>query len=107
MFAHRRLLFVSFAALLGACATVKETYAPDGRKAYTLNCSGTARGWDKCYASAGEQCKEFGYDILDRSSEEMSAAAVGGSVNSSGSGSFGGSAVKTNERTMVVACKRK
>jgi hypothetical protein len=27
-------------ALLVACATVHESYAPDGRKAYTLNCSG-------------------------------------------------------------------
>lgn len=96
---------ISVTALLGACATVKETFSPDGRKAYTLNCSGTARGWDKCYASAGEICKESGYDILDRSSEDASFAAVGGSVNSSGGG-FGGSSVKTNERSMVIACKR-
>lgn len=51
---------------LVACATVKDTYSADGRKAYTLNCSGTARGWDKCYAAAGEICKEAGYDVLDR-----------------------------------------
>jgi len=87
-------------------ATVKETYSSDGRKAYTLNCSGTARGWDKCYAAAGNLCKESGYDILDRSSEDASFAAVGGSGGSSG-GSIGGSSVKTNERSMLVACKRK
>lgn len=103
---HRLLTVVAVAALLGACATVGETYSSDGRKAYTLNCSGTARGWDKCYAAAGELCKESGYDILDRSSEDASFAAVGGSINSSG-GSIGGSFVKTNERSMVVACKRK
>lgn len=100
------LIAVSVTALLGACATVKETYSSDGRKAYTLNCSGTARGWDKCYSAAGELCKESGYDILDRSSEDASFAAVGGSVNISG-GSFGGSSTKTNERSMVIACKRK
>ena len=100
------LVAVSVAASLGACATVKETYSADGRKAYTLNCSGLARGWDKCYASAGELCKESGYDILDRSSEDTSIAAVSGSVNSGG-GSMGGSSVKTNERSMVIACKRK
>lgn len=99
------LVAVSVIALLGACATVKETYSPDGRKAYTLNCSGTARGWDKCYAAAGEICKESGYDILDRSGEEMSFAAVGGSVSNSGGG-FGGSSAKTNERSMLIACKR-
>jgi hypothetical protein len=99
------LIAVSVTALLGACATVKETYSADGRKAYTLNCSGTARGWDKCYAAAGEICKDAGYDILDRTSEDVSIAAVGGSFNSSGGG-FGGSSTKTNERSMVIACKR-
>ena len=87
---HRLLISVSIAALFVACATVKETYSPDGRKAYTLNCSGTARGWDKCYVAAGELCKESGYDIIERSSESMV-----------------GSSVKTNERSMLIACKRK
>jgi len=97
----RIMLAVPVVALaLASCATVKETYSADGRKAYTLNCSGTARGWDKCYASAGEICKAAGYDILDRSSEDVSRASVAG--NSSG---YGGSAVKTNERSMVIACK--
>lgn len=87
--------------LLSACATVKDTYSADGRKAYTLNCSGVARGWDKCYAAAGELCKTSGYDILDRNSEDMSVAGVSGSANS-----FSGSAIKTNERSMVIACKK-
>lgn len=99
------LIAVSVTTLLAACATVKETYSSDGRKAYTLNCSGTARGWDKCYSAVGEICKDAGYDILDRSSEDVSIAAGGGSFNSSG-GSFGGSSTKTNERSMVIACKR-
>lgn len=102
---YRRILVaISAITLLGACATVKETYSADGRKAYTLNCSGTARGWDKCYAAAGDLCKESGYDILDRNSEDASFAAFGGSVNSN-RGSFGGSSAKTNERSMVIACK--
>lgn|SRR5574341_2092475 len=102
MIIHRLLIAVSVSALVGGCATVKETYSSDGRKAYTLNCSGTARGWDKCYAAAGELCKEAGYDILDRSSEDLSIAAVGGS-----GGSIGGSSVRTNERSMLIACKRR
>lgn len=98
-----RLLFlVALTSSIAGCATVKETYSPDGRKGFTLNCSGTARGWDKCYAAAGDLCKEAGYDILDRTGEDASFASVGG-----GGGSFGGSAVQTSERSMVVACKRK
>ena len=77
-------------ALLNGCATVKESYAADGRKAYALNCSGTARGWDKCYAAAGELCKSRGYDILNRIGEE-NAGIVGSSQGL--------------ERSMLVACK--
>lgn len=92
---------VMLTALFAGCATVKDTYSADGSKAYTLNCSGTARGWDKCYAAAGEICKNAGYTILDRNSEDLSNSVV--SANSSG---VFGSSVKTNERTMLISCKR-
>jgi hypothetical protein len=85
---------------VSACATVHQTYAPDGRKAYTLNCSGLARGWDKCLSAAGELCASAGYDILDRSSEDAAVAGAGGSP--SGGSAF---AAKTNERSMLIACK--
>ena len=88
-------MFLTF--VLNGCATVKETYSQDGRKAYTLNCSGLARGWDKCYAAAGELCKTKGYDIIDRTGEDM--ATIGGGT----SGFFG---AKTHERSMLVACKK-
>ena len=78
------------------CATVKETYAPDGRKSYTLNCSGAARGWDKCEAAAGEICQTKGYDIISRN--EAKTSAVGGTRD----GIFGS---KNQERSMMVACK--
>jgi hypothetical protein len=86
--------------LVGACATTHESYAPDGRKAYALNCSGKARGWDKCFAAAGNICGAKGYDVLDRNSEDSSGGAVGG-----GNGTFGGGWGKTNERSMLIACK--
>jgi hypothetical protein len=90
------------AALLATgCATVKDTYSADGRKAYTLNCSGAARGWDKCYKAAGDLCQASGYDVLDRTGED--ASFVNGTANSSGASVFG---AKTQERSMVVACKR-
>ncbi|MBR8074388.1 hypothetical protein KDX14_33220 [Burkholderia cenocepacia] len=93
----KRIIGLSALLALGACATVHETYAPDGRKAYALNCSGAARGWDKCLAAAGDKCGAAGYDIFDRNGEPM--AAFGGGPNAFGGG-------LTAERSMVIACKR-
>lgn len=103
---NRILIIISTTSLLFACATVKETYSPDGSKAYTLNCSGKARGWDKCYAAAGELCKESGYEILDRSSEDTSSASISGSATRY-SATVNGTSIKTNERSMVIRCKTK
>lgn len=82
---------------LASCATVHESYAPDGRPAFALNCSGLARGWDKCFEAAGNLCKTAGYDVLDRSDESTATVGAGGG------GLFG---AKTNERSMVIACKK-
>lgn len=94
-----KVLVVSLLAGLATsgCATVHQTYTQDGREGFTLNCSGWARGWDKCYEAAGEKCGSKGYEVLNKSSEDM--VAVGGSA-----GGFGGG--KTNERSMTVACKK-
>ena len=102
---HRLLIALFASALLISCATVRETYAPDGRKAYSLNSSGTARGWDKSFNAAGEACKGAGYDILDRTGEDASFATLAGSAYKS-SGSVSGSSVKTSDRSMVIACKK-
>jgi len=100
-----RLFITTWMAMfLSSCATVHESYSPDGRIAYSLNCSGTARGWDKCYSAAGNLCKGLGYDVLSRSSEDVAFSSIGGSFSNQ-VGSFGGSSVKTNERAMLIACK--
>ncbi len=97
----RAILIAGVGCLIVAgCATTRQSYAPDGRKAYTLNCSGLARGWDKCFSAAGNLCGARGYDVLDRSDESAEMGSVGGNSNG-----FGGSWAKTNERSMVVACK--
>jgi len=88
--------------VLAACTAVQQRYAPDEGRSYALNCSGTDRDWNMCYTAAGEACGAAGYDILHRSSEDVVLAAAGG--NSSG---HGGSAVETNERTVLIACKVK
>lgn len=94
------IMLICALALFSGCATVKESYGPDGRKAYSLNCSGLARGWDKCYSAAGELCGASGYDVLDRSSEDSAVAGFSGNTNS-----YGGFGAKSNERSMVVSCK--
>lgn len=93
----KNLIFAIAILLLSGCASVQATYAPDGRKAYALNCSGLARGWDKCQQAAGEICGASGYDVLDRTSEDTATMAAD---------NFSFSGAKTNERSMLVACKR-
>jgi|SRR5450830_397068 len=99
------LLVVSACAVativLQGCATVKESYGPDGRKAFALNCSGTGRGWDKCLSAAGEACGAAGYDIIDRTSEDT--AFAGSAAKKSVFESF---AVKSSERAMLISCKK-
>jgi len=94
--------YISIATALASCAatdaTISETHAPDGRKAYALNCSGRLKGWDKCQEAAGNICGQAGYEILDRSSEDTMAIAA--------SSSFLGGA-KSAERSMLIACKSK
>lgn len=90
-------IFVLVPMVMFGCASVKETYSSDGRKAFALNCSGTARGWDKCFSAAGEICGARGYDVLDKNSEDMAAiTASNGTVVGA----------KSNERSMLIACKR-
>ncbi|MBU9236220.1 hypothetical protein KTD19_27995 [Burkholderia multivorans] len=90
------LVLLVAGGVLAGCATVRQTYAPDGRVAYALNCSGLARGWDKCLAAAGDKCGSAGYDILDRSGELTAAASAN---RTAGFGAISG------ERAMVIACK--
>ena len=89
--------------VVSGCATVRETSAPDGRKAYTLNCSGLTRGWDKCQKAAGDICGSAGYDILYQSTEDTASSGEG--ENSKG-GVGVAHIIKSNKRSMLIACKK-
>jgi hypothetical protein len=89
-----------FVTIASSCATEHESYGQDGRKAYALNCSGMARGRDKCFSAAGNICGVSGYDVLDRSDESAAVESAGGSR-----GSFSAAYIQTHERSMLVACK--
>lgn len=105
----KQFLILSATVLgLSSCATVSETFAPDGRKAYALNCSGQAVGWDKCYSAAGEICGAKGYDILVINNEPVAVGASSGSgfVNpAGGSAGFGSFFSMSSQKTMLIACK--
>ena len=91
----KKLILMLGCLLLTSCATVSKTYTASGEEAYSLNCSGTARGWDKCLRAAGDLCGAKGYKVLDRSSEDTATASL------TSDGFF---ASKSNERSMLVSC---
>lgn len=84
------------AAALSGCASSSKTYAPDGRQAFSLDCSGYARNWGMCFKKAGDICRERGYDIYTRNSDN------GALVTATQSQVLAGNVMN---RTMVVACK--
>jgi hypothetical protein len=91
----KKLILTLGCLLLTSCATVSNTYTATGEKAYSLNCSGTARGWDICLKAAGDLCGARGYKVLDRTSEDTASAQL------TSSGFF---ATKSNERSMLISC---
>lgn len=64
---------------LGGCATASNTYLPDGQQGLSIDCSGEAMSWGKCYEKADASCAGTGYTIV---------------------GTDGSSAVKESEKTM-------
>jgi hypothetical protein len=80
------------ALLLISCANVSETYGPDGSRAYSIDCSGTARTWSMCLEKAGEICTTRGYEVVSRTGDQGAVASP----------SFAGT---VTTRGMVIKCK--
>lgn len=91
----KKSIIIILICALSSCATVSKTYTASGQPAYSLNCSGTARGWDTCLKAAGDLCGTKGYNILDRNSEGTATAQW------TTSGFF---ASQSNERSMLITC---
>ena len=93
-----KLGILSFsAALLGGCATSKQTYTAHGQQGYSINCSGTALNWGMCYEKTGIICGEKGYAVLQKSGDQ------GAMVSGTQYGLFAGSGING---TMIIKCKR-
>ena len=82
--------------LLSGCATASKTYGPDGKEAFSLNCSGLARTWGMCYEKAGELCGTKGYEVVGQGGDHGAVVSV------NPSGGFGGSVIS---RSLLVKCK--
>lgn len=93
------VLLGGFALLLTGCATSTKTYAPDGREAYTIECSGMASSWGTCQAKAGDLCGSRGYDLLSVGSDKGAMANVDANTGYA----FAGNSIS---RSMYIACKK-
>lgn len=87
---------VTVAIALGGCAMASKTYTPDGREGFSIDCSGSALSWGKCYEKAGDLCGSRGYDVLEKSGDQ------GDTLAANQFGLYGGSVIT---RSMVIACK--
>lgn len=94
LIAFSMAVFSSFS--LSGCATAAQTYLPDGRRGYTVECPGAANSWGKCYEKAGEICGAKGYDIVSQTGDK------GGMVSGNQYGLYGGSVIT---RDLLIACK--
>lgn len=65
---------IPVALLLASCATPEPTYLADGRKGYTVDCSGSMNDWNVCLKKAGKICGEKGYDIVSTTNETGTVA---------------------------------
>lgn len=86
--------------VLAGCVTMEERYAPDEGRAYALNCGAALGAWSNCYMAAGEACAGAGYRTFDRPSQNVPLASANGNASA-----YAVSAVNTNERTTLIACK--
>lgn len=85
------IIFACVMSLAG-CATAKPTYGPDGKAAYTIECSGTAGSWGMCYRKAGDLCGSSGYKVINQAGDK-GLIATGAILTS------------TQSRSMLVECR--
>jgi hypothetical protein len=61
---HRLPVLLALLAALAGCATAKPTYLKDGGKGLSIDCSGQAMNWQKCYDKAQASCDSGQYTII-------------------------------------------
>ncbi|CNL09867.1 hypothetical protein [Yersinia aldovae] len=92
----KRIIFsIALIALYG-CASSSKTYGPDGRVAYTIDCSGLGGTWGMCLTKAGDLCGSKGYDLLTSAGDKGLVAVADPSQAFMSS---------TISRNLLVSCK--
>ncbi|WON77586.1 hypothetical protein [Serratia sp. UGAL515B_01] len=91
------IIVFSAIILLSGCANSSKTYAPDGREAYSIDCSGLARTWGMCLEKAGDLCGAKGYDIYTSTGDKGWVATAQPDFAMAGS---------TISRNLLIACKK-
>jgi hypothetical protein len=59
--------FGTVALALLSCSTEHVTYAPDGRRGFSIRCGGYLSSWSACLVEAGRACGSRGYDVIEGS----------------------------------------
>lgn len=90
-------LTVLAVSILSGCANSSKTYTPDGREAYSIDCSGLARSWGMCLEKAGDLCGARGYDTYTSLGDQGWVATVQPDFAMAGS---------TISRNLLIACKK-
>lgn len=91
-----KLLLVMIVLGLAGCATASKTQLNNGQQGLSIDCSGEAMSWDKCYEKADASCAGTGYNIVGKDGTPQpkeSDKTLGADV-----GNFKG-------RTITVVCK--
>lgn len=93
---NKILLALLFSVILTGCATSTPIFDNEGKQALSIDCSKGNLTWGDCYAKAGEVCKQSGYDILNKSTDESGGVFA---TNGTLAGGYG------YTRTLIVRCK--
>ncbi len=100
---YKKLYPVVLLSVLSGCgvaASSMQIYTAEGKRGYSINCSGGDRNWGLCYQKAGNICKERGYEVLEVTGEAGTVTAV-----KSGTGMSTATTTTTHNRIMIIQCK--
>ena len=92
----KNILTLLVLATLGGCATASSTYLADGKQGLSIDCSGEAMSWAKCYEKAEASCAGTGYTII---------GTDGSPAVKERDKTLGVDVGNFNSRNIVVACK--
>lgn len=89
------LALIAVLALSG-CATASKTYLDNGEQGLTIDCSGEANSWAKCYEMADDSCAGTGYRII---------GTEGSPATKESDKTLGVDVGNFKSRSVVVVCK--